>query len=270
MPELPEAQTLVSQLSSALPGLTLKGILIRRSSILKTGKPADYESFLAGRKILSVERRGKIAVLIFDNQCKIWIQLGMTGQLVWKWQGDDAKHVHVVFEFKENGDKLAFRDIRRFGGLVLDNSKLKLPQGIQSLGPEPLEISETEFKARFDAKTGRIKSLLLNQKIIAGIGNIYADESLFRAGVHPLRRPARLKARWKLLHRAMQEVLKEAIAAGGSSIDDYRHLDGKRGDFQKSHRVYGREGKPCGACGAVIRRIVISGRSSFFCPDCQK
>ncbi len=269
MPELPEAQTVVSQLSAVLQGLTLSRIHVRRASVLKAGNSWEFEKFLDGKKITSVKRRGKFSVLFFENQCKIWIHLGMTGQLVWKWQGEDAKHVHVVFEFQGTSEKLAFRDIRRFGGIFLDNGRLKLPDGIVKLGPEPLEINPADFQARFGSRNGRIKSLLINQRILAGLGNIYADECLFRAGIHPLRRPAKLKARWPKLHQAVQEVLKEAIAAGGSSVDDYRHVDGKRGEFQKFHRVYGREKKPCFTCGSNVRRIVISGRSSFFCPVCQ-
>lgn len=268
MPELPEAETLARQLQKTLAGRTVLHVKILRDSVLKSGRAETFEKFLSGRKIEKAARRGKFIVLFFENGCKVWVHLGMTGQLMWD-RGVDESHVHAIFEFADGG-KLVYRDIRRFGGLVIEKNGEGLTEGIKKLGAEPLEISAEALKSGFGKRKGRIKNLLMNQRILAGLGNIYADESLFRAGIDPRKRPYRLTPeKWAALHRAIRQVLNESIEAGGSSIDDYRHLDGKRGEFQKRHRVYGRAGKPCRSCGAVIRRIVLSGRSTFFCPKCQ-
>ncbi len=272
MPELPEVENIARQLRQNLPGLEFSSLVIRFPAILKHGKKEDVQKFF-GKKIESVERRGKFLILRAESGLALIVHLGMTGQLLWQEDPDSAgKHVHAVFGFKGKSEKLAYRDIRRFGGLAVANGTLAgWPEGLRLMGPEPFEVEEADFLKRFSHKEARIKSLLLNQRLLAGLGNIYADESLFRAGIDPRRRGKAVKKdRFPALLAAIREVLNEAIEAGGSSIDDYIHINGKRGGFQKKHRVYARAGKKCFKCGTLIKRAVLGGRSSFFCPACQK
>lgn len=208
-----------------------------------------------------------------DRDVALWFHLGMTGQLLWTRETFERDpHTHVVISFENSSETLVFRDIRKFGSITLTNGRPdSLPAGIQLLGPEPFEMKEKDFVRLFKQRTGRIKSLLLNQRLLAGLGNIYADESLHRAGIDPRRRPHRLKRSvLARLHGSVLETLREAIRHGGSSIDDYRHADGGQGKFQNFHRVYGRAGKPCLDCGNSIRRIMLAGRSASFCSQCQK
>jgi formamidopyrimidine-DNA glycosylase len=184
----------------------------------------------------------------------------MTGALVWKAApGPHARAVLVL----ERGE-LVFDDPRQFG-------RIDLGDRVERLGPDALAITAEEFAARLAGRRGRIKPLLLNQRILSGVGNIYADESLYRARIHPRALASRLSpARIERLCAALHEVLASAVASGGSSISDYRDGDGNPGAFQFEHRVYGREGEPCAACGTPIRRIVIAQRSAHYCPKCQR
>lgn len=272
MPELPEVETIACELQKKILGAQVSKIQIFNDSILSSPR-AIFETRLPGKKIEAVSRRGKFLRLDIEEQSTLWIHLGMTGQLLWKEAGENASlHEHVKVEFSGRSQALVYRDIRKFGEIILTNGRPEsLPGGIGRLGPEPWDLTEMEFVGLFKRRTGRIKSLLLNQRILAGLGNIYADESLHRAGIDPRRRPHRLnRPRLAGLQQAICGTLREAIRHGGSSIDDYLHTDGGRGEFQNFHRVYGREGQNCLLCGAAIRRIVLAGRSSFFCPKCQK
>jgi formamidopyrimidine-DNA glycosylase len=194
-----------------------------------------------------------------------WIvHLGMTGRML-VCNPDQAleKHTHAVAKLA-SGRELRFVDPRRFG-------RLSVAHGFEAAGSEPLEVELDAFIRLFRGRNTPIKSALLNQKLLRGVGNIYADESLFRAGVRPRRRAASLtRKELALLYAAVQEVLKEAIALGGSSVSDYLDADGQQGFFQLQHRVYGREGEPCLVCKTPIKRVVIAGRSSHYCPNCQK
>jgi formamidopyrimidine-DNA glycosylase len=175
-----------------------------------------------------------------------------------------AKHTHLIAKLA-SGRELRFIDPRMFGKLSIHSG------GFDPGGVEPLEVNEESFVALFRGRKAPIKSALLNQKLLRGVGNIYADESLFRAGIRPRRRASTItRAQLGKLHAAVREVLREAIAVGGSSISDYVDADGEEGFFQLQHRVYGREGDLCLACGNTIRRVVLSGRSSHYCPKCQK
>ena len=197
------------------------------------------------------------------------IHLGMTGQLTVRHPGDPvAAHTHVFFAL-DDGRELRYTDIRRFGRILLVPESLMAEfQG--RLGTEPLEISLEEFCGNLGSRRARIKALLLNQSVLRGMGNIYADESLFRARMHPARIAANLThTQLASLHRAVREILADAIRLRGSSISDYVDSDGNRGEFQMRHRVYRREGKPCVRCGEKIRRMIVAGRSSYFCPSCQ-
>jgi formamidopyrimidine-DNA glycosylase len=194
-----------------------------------------------------------------------WIvHLGMTGRLlVCEPDVEIAKHTHAIVIFA-SGRELRFVDPRRFG-------RLSVAHGFQANGSEPLEVQLDHFVKLFRGRKTPIKSALLNQKLLSGVGNIYADESLFRAGIRPRRRASSLtREDLRRLYLALQEVLKEAISLGGSSVSDYVDSDGEEGFFQLQHRVYGREGEPCLVCKTPVKRVVIGGRSSHYCPKCQK
>jgi len=193
------------------------------------------------------------------------VHLGMTGQLlVARPEAEIERHTHAIVKLA-SGRELRFVDPRRFGRLSVARD------GFDAAGTEPIGVDYELFAALFRRRKTPMKSALLNQKLLRGVGNIYADESLFRAGVRPRRRAASLnRAQLLKLRDALQDVLREAIAAGGSSVSDYVDADGDRGFFQLQHRVYGREGEPCLVCKSPVKRVVISGRSAHYCPKCQK
>jgi len=218
---------------------------------------------LAGHTVASVTRHGKHILLQFDHGT-LAIHLGMTGKLL--IDGEPTAYLRAEFQMEQC--RLLFDDIRQFGRMAWSET---LPENVARLGPDPLEIAAAEFTARLRAKRNRIKPLLLNQEFLRGLGNIYVDEALHRAGIHPLAVAAKVTAkRAKALHAAVVQILDEAIANGGSSISDYVDTEGKKGSFQESHRVYGREGAPCTTCGEPIERIVVAQRGTHFCPNCQR
>ncbi|MBM3724780.1 MAG: bifunctional DNA-formamidopyrimidine glycosylase/DNA-(apurinic or apyrimidinic site) lyase [Acidobacteria bacterium] len=246
MPELPEVETVVRTLRPRLTG--------RR--VLAT---SGFEAPVAGLTIQSVERHGKFIVIAFETGLLL-VHLGMTGKLL--VDGLEGKHTRARLVL--DGSVVLYDDIRKFGRIRW--SPVRPP-----LGPDPLEISEGEFIERLRARQGIVKPLLLNQSFLRGLGNIYVDEALHRAGIHPRTRASRITSpRARRLHAAIVEVLTEAIAAGGSSISDYVDATGAPGSFQRSHRVYGRAGSACLDCGTAIRRIVVSQRGTHFCPSCQR
>jgi formamidopyrimidine-DNA glycosylase len=215
---------------------------------------------VAGRKIESIRRRGKFIVIALDEGTLV-VHLGMTGKLL--AAGPETKHTYGLFTLDDG--VLLYDDPRQFGRIEWGDRR------VRKLGPEPLEIGLAEFSARLRKRQTRIKALLLNQAFIAGVGNIYADEMLFAAGIHPLAHASRLStARASKLHQEMVETLRLAIEHRGSSISDYVDADGNRGDFQMMHRVYGREAEPCMVCGSPIKKMVAAGRGTHFCPICQK
>jgi formamidopyrimidine-DNA glycosylase len=289
VPELPEVETIARGLHSRIAGDVIESAWIgSRKQPLKS-PAALIAATLEDKRILRVHRAGKH--IVFDLAAETrpaygerrgkrrglgskaslapsaqWIvHLGMTGRLVvCESNAETARHTHLIANLA-SGRELRFIDPRMFGKLSVHSG------GFDPGGLEPLEASENQFIALFRARQTPIKSALLNQKLLRGVGNIYADESLFRAGIRPRRRAATLtRAQFGKLHRAVQEVLREAIALGGSSISDYVDASGSEGFFQLQHRVYGREDEPCRVCGTAIRRIVLSGRSSHYCPKCQK
>ncbi len=258
MPELPEVETVVR---SVAPHLTGRSIVSAEftSRHVTPGNRSVLSRRLAGRKIESVRRRGKFILIALD-QGMFTIHLGMTGRLL--ISGTPNEHTHGVFTLDDG--LLLYDDPRQFGKIEWN------PARVAKLGPEPLEISIEDFRARL-RRRAHIKPLLLNQSFLAGLGNIYVDESLFAAGIHPLASAARISgARAAKLHQAIREILGAAIAAGGSSISDYVDAEGRRGWFQISHQAYGREGEPCVNCGSAIRKIVVGQRGTHFCPKCQK
>lgn len=219
---------------------------------------------LAGRRIAAVKRYGKFIVLSLDKGGYLVVHLGMTGRLL--LGGPVGKHTHAILTFDRG--LLLYDDSRQFGSVEWSE---EFPRRVARLGPEPLEIPFEQFVQAVKRRKTRIKALLLNQGFVRGIGNIYADEALFRAGIHPMALAYRLtRERVRRLHQAIVAVLTEAIAAGGSSVSDYVDAQGRKGFFQFSHRVYQRTGEPCLTCGTGIRRVLVAQRSSHFCPRCQK
>ncbi len=303
MPELPEVETIALGLDRRVAGDAIESVWIgSRTQPLKS--PAGVIArTLEGRRIVRVHRAGKHIVFDLDREAPAsqtkkgkravsvetrlaaspssaemqtrqaaslqtaqWIvHLGMTGRMVvCDPAAEIAKHTHLIAKLA-SGRELRFIDPRMFGKLSVH------PGGFDPGGVEPLEVNGERFIALFRGRKTPIKSALLNQKLLRGVGNIYADESLFRAGIRPRRRAAAVtREQLGKLHRAVREVLREAIALGGSSISDYVDADGEEGFFQLQHRVYGREGEPCLVCGAAIRRVVLAGRSSHYCSKCQK
>jgi formamidopyrimidine-DNA glycosylase len=206
-----------------------------------------------------VSRRGKFIVIRFDEGT-LAVHLGMTGKLL--ASGVETAHTYGMFTLDEG--VLLYDDPRQFGRIEWGDAR------VRKLGPEPLEIGLAEFSRALRGRKTRVKALLLNQTFVAGLGNIYVDEILFQSGIHPLAHASRLSAaRAAKLHQAMVETLKLAIQHRGSSISDYVDADGNRGDFQMLHRVYGREGEPCVTCGRGIKKVVVAGRGTHFCPTCQ-
>src|SRR3984893_11899858 len=276
MPELPEVETVVRGLRASLPGRTILDVRLGKTDFIDD--PVTLAERLPGARICNVTRLGKFVSIDLvpcdpaaDPAERVYlvIHLGMTGQLATRLSDDPVPpHTHVFFAL-DDGRELRYTDIRRFGRILL------VPEsGIDAfrdrLGAEPLEITLEEFRARFGSRRARVKALLLDQGILRGVGNIYADESLFRARIHPARIGRNLtQAQLTALHQAVREILTAAIRLRGSSISDYVDADGKRGEYQFRHRVYQRDGKPCVRCREKIRRVIVAGRSSHFCPRCQ-
>lgn len=295
MPELPEVETIARGLARRVTGDVIESVWLGSKPEPLKSPAADIAATLEFRRIAGVRRVGKH--IVFDlqhngraraplaakrksrrrsltarartpaptlSQAQWIVHLGMTGRIVvCEPQAEVVKHTHAILRLA-SGRELRFVDPRRFG-------RLSVAHGFEAAGSEPLEVELERFVSLFRGRKTPIKSALLNQKLLSGVGNIYADESLFRAGVRPRRRAASLtREDLRRLYLAIQEVLKEAIALGGSSVSDYVDADGEEGFFQLQHRVYGREGEPCLACKTPIKRVVIAGRSSHYCPKCQK
>jgi len=263
VPELPEVETITRALAPRLRGRRILSVEFRCRRVLH-GDPDETAAALAGRKVQAVRRHGKFIEIALDGGRSFVVHLGMTGKLL--LNGVAGRHTHAIFTLDRG--ILLYDDSRQFGRLELSDG---LPARVRKLGPEPLEVSFDEFAGLLQTRKTRIKSLLLNQRFLRGIGNIYADEALYRAGIHPLAVAARLRRdRVKRLYDSIRKVLRAAIAAGGSSISDYVDVDGRQGSFQVRHNVYQRTGDPCPRCGAAIRRILVAQRGTHFCPRCQK
>jgi len=263
MPELPEVETVARSLAP-LVGRRIVAAEFRSVRILRGGDPERMAARMAGRRIAGVKRYGKFLLMPLEGGGYLLIHLGMTGRLL--LGGPTGKHTHAILTLDQG--VLLFDDSRQFGCFQFSED---FPARVARLGPEPLEISLADFSAALKRHKTRIKALLLNQRFLRGVGNIYADEALFRAGIHPLAVASRLRGeRPRRLYEALRAVLGEAIDAGGSSISDYVDAQGRAGFFQLSHRVYQRTGEPCVGCGAPIRRLLVMQRSSHFCPRCQR
>jgi formamidopyrimidine-DNA glycosylase len=272
MPELPEVETVVRGLAAVLPGRRILGVRLGKTDFIED--PAAVEQDLPGCRVAGVRRYGKFLVIGMEHSngsdvpLSLLIHLGMTGQIVTcPPEAQVAPHTHVFLSL-DDGRELRYIDIRRFGKIRI------LRDGVSSLGSlglDALEATEEEFCAKLATRRARIKALLLDQHVFSGLGNIYTDESLWRARIHPKRIGANLETReLRRLYRAVRAVLSEAIRLRGSSISDYVDSDGQPGEFQFRHRVYQRKGKKCARCRSRIQRTIVAGRSSYFCPGCQR
>lgn len=274
MPELPEVETVVRGLRAVLPGRRILNVRLGKTDFIED--PAALERDLPGSRVGSIDRHGKYIVVRLESSGgrasagSLLIHLGMTGQiLVGPPEAPVAPHTHVFLAL-DDGRELRYVDVRRFGKMRLlagDSPETRL----EKLGLDALEATEDQFIALVKSRRARIKALLLDQTVLRGMGNIYTDEGLWRARIHPMRIGANLKdAELRRLYRAVRGVLNEAIRMRGSSISDYVDSDGRRGEFQLRHRVYQRLGKKCFRGDATIRRAIVAGRSSYFCPACQR
>lgn len=283
MPELPEVETVRRGLAPVMEGQVMARVEVNRPD-LRWPFPERMAERLTGRRVLQLRRRSKYLLGDLDSGETLLVHLGMSGRMT--VSGDPLgrfvhdhpaaqKHDHVVFHM-ENGARITFNDPRRFGAMdLMETATADQHKLLSVLGPEPLgnEFDEAYLIAAFRGKNTPVKSALLDQGIVAGLGNIYVCEALFRCGISPLRKAGQISAaRVASLVPAIRDVLERAILAGGSSLKDFRQADGELGYFQHSFDVYGREGEPCHTpgCDQVINRKVQSGRSTFYCPSCQR
>jgi formamidopyrimidine-DNA glycosylase len=281
MPELPEVETVARGLRRAVLGRRIVSVMLGKTDFIDD--PVALEQHLPGRQIEAVERYGKFMLLRLSAvygtarvpangdsaPASLLVHLGMTGHLApIPAEYPREKHTHVCLLLND-GRELRYTDARRFGRMAYLTEAL-LAEELKEFGVDPLEMSKEEFANRIHGRRARIKALLLDQGVLRGVGNIYADESLWRAKIHPARLGASLdRKQAETLRRVLQEILQEAIVMRGSSISDFLDAAGEPGEYQRHHRAYGREGKSCYRCKSVIRRAIVAGRSSYFCPKCQ-
>lgn len=271
MPELPEVETIARCLHSCLKDQTLISVDCRYPGSVR-GELRAYMAGLQARRIESVRRRAKLLIMDLDQGGHLVFHLKMTGKLLFS-AGSECevdKHTHLIFNFADQ-NRLLYHDQRKFGySALLSARELQSWPFYASLGPEPLMVGVSDFRNIFGATRARVKAVLLDQRRLAGIGNIYADESLHQAGIHPASRCSSLsRAQLNSLHAALQSVLTKALDMGGTSFRDYVDGLGRPGRYQDEFNVYGRAGQPCRQCGQELDKIVVAGRTTVFCPDCQ-
>jgi formamidopyrimidine-DNA glycosylase len=281
MPELPEVETVARGLRQTILGRRILSVTLGKTDFIDD--PSALEQHLPGRQIEAVERYGKFMLLrlsaIYGETrpaangdavpASLLVHLGMTGQIAPAPAAQPLeKHTHVCL-LLDDGRELRYTDPRRFGRIAY-LTKTLLAEELTGFGADPLEVSEKEFADRICGRRARIKALLLDQSVLRGVGNIYADESLWRSKIHPARLGAKLSSKEaETLRRALQDILQKAIVMRGSSISDFLDAEGQPGEYQRHHRAYGREGKNCYRCKTPIWRAIVAGRSSYFCPKCQ-
>jgi formamidopyrimidine-DNA glycosylase len=287
MPELPEVETLARGLRQTVLGRRILSVTLGKTDFIDD--PLALEQHLPGKQITAVERYGKFMLLRLMPRAgvgtsglarnggaddkktseSLLVHLGMTGHIAPHPAAQPCtKHTHACF-LLDDGRELRYTDARRFGRMAYLGGEA-LDAELRGFGADPLEVSAEEFVACLRARRARVKALLLDQGVLRGVGNIYADESLWKAKIHPARLGVRLtRNQVKTLHRALRAILQKAIVMRGSSISDFLDAEGEPGEYQRRHRAYGREGKPCYRCGTQVRRAIVAGRSSYFCPRCQ-
>ena len=301
MPELPEVETISKYLNKKIPGLIIRDFWTDWPKAIKLPKKLeDFKKEIIGRKILKVYRKGKNILIDLSDNKILLVHQKMTGHLLLgRWKIEKASsfklkasslikglmqekvnnYIHDIF-YLSNGQsfdkaqdiQLALSDLRKFAKIMAgDKDKILNSPDLKNLGPDPLEVSEKNFVEILRSKKGKIKQILMEQNVFAGIGNIYSDEILWFAKIHPLARVEKLSEEdLKNIYKYTKEVLKEAIKLRGTSISDYRDPEGKVGGYDKIRRVYRREGEKCPRCAMIIKRLKMGGRSAHYCPDCQK
>ncbi len=270
MPELPEVENVAVALRAHLTGRTLTGLKVKSASVLGQCGTSTRRA-LVGKALNGVHRHGKYLILNFSDgknpDRQLMIHLRMTGQVFIQEGYIPDKHVHLIFDFE--GLPVHYRDIRKFGRLDLVDDPIS-PSAIAHVGPDMLLVQFKDWHQRIAHRKAPIKALLLDQGIASGLGNIYVDESLFLASIHPLTKPASLdESQLRKVLRVCKKVLRHSIKNGGTTFMNYKNFYGKPGNFQSQLHVYGRGGEDCEICGSTIERIQIAGRSSCFCPACQ-
>lgn len=274
MPELPEVETVRRTLEPLLAGKKITGVDVRYGGIIKNMEAGEFSRLLKNKTIAEIGRRGKYLLLELSDGYTIVIHLRMTGQLIFTQVAEpEAKHTHIIFHLPGK-EQLRFVDIRKFGLLFLvKKGEWEQCGGLARLGPEPLSGAFTlqAWSALLAGQKGGLKAFLLNQAKVAGIGNIYADEILFEAGLHPQKRVETLEsAEIAALHAAIVAKLSEGVACRGTSISDYVDGQGEKGGFQERLQVYDQKGRPCPRCGTLLVKAVIAGRGTVCCPYCQR
>jgi formamidopyrimidine-DNA glycosylase len=272
VPELPEVETVVRDLRPHLTGRRLAAVRASRKALRRPWQ-AVWNDAVRGRRVQTVRRRGKWIVVDLDQGHHLVFHLGMSGQLtVVEADTAEGTHTHLVFDLDRGKMQLRFRDPRRFGSAVYcDGGELSAFFDRTDLGPEPFDLKPTDWRRRLSATERCLKAVLLDQRVVAGVGNIYADEALYEARLHPARRADSLgAAEATRLRKAVAAVLTRAIEHRGSSVRNFVGGCGVQGEYQREHQVYGRTGDPCPRCGAPIERLRLAGRSSHYCPQCQR
>ena len=273
MPELPEVETVARGLQREIAGRRVVSVTLGQTDFMDN--PGEMERLLPGAVIRVVERYGKFMLLRLNpaaptEETALLVHLGMTGAMMPKAASEPhAKHTHFV-ALLDDGRELRYVDPRRFGRMAVLRGEA-LQAELVRFGADPLQVPLEEFLERIRTRKARIKALLLDQHVLRGVGNIYADESLWKAKIHPAQLGARIsREQVERLYHALQDILEKAIVLRGSTVSDFLDVEGAPGEYQLHHRVYGREGKACPRCRTKIRRIVVAGRSSYFCPNCQR
>ncbi len=273
MPELPEVETICRTLRKLVIGLSITEVQILWPAVVQNWQNSDFREVVTGRRIINIERRGKYLLFMLDRGWTLLSHLRMTGRWTYYAEKQEPeRHTHLVF-LLERGE-LHYSDVRKFGRIQLIPTDLCLCSApLTKLGPEPLRTDFTAeiLQKRLAAKKTNLKAALLDQNVIAGLGNIYTDEALFRAGIAPARKACSLSSEENIkLYEAIREVLKAGIACQGTSLRDYRNADGQEGGFQAFLQVYGRGQKPCLQCGRILEKARLAGRTTVFCSHCQR
>ena len=272
MPELPEVETIVRRLHSSLIGQKIQSVQVLNPKILRCSKKVFVQT-LTGTIIRKIRRKGKLILIDLDPDWTLILHLKMTGQVFIEPKSTPIdRHTQVIFYFYPLNEQMRYRDVRKFGffDLIQVQPEESAPY-ICRLGPDPFEITGDQFAKIVLPQKKTLKSLLLDQSLISGLGNIYVDESLFQAQIHPLTKANTLSlTRIKTLYRIIKKILSQAILQQGSTLRDYRRPDGTPGGFQSYHQVYGRTGQPCPFCRSPIEKIRVAGRGTHYCPSCQK